>query len=220
MDGSRPAGLSLAVSDPAADVAADVARFAAWGVERGAARTAVVTASAVALDPGAPANAHGESCTCAVLNLMSPPLAPHPTEFAGWLGSFSTAIVTEVVAPSPVEDGWQQGGRGWRCEWQRIRSDQERWSAVLPAWRRLHEVTMWLERECMRRGYYLAVGFGAGDCELCVTCDTAELCVEPYVARPSMEALGIDVPQTREAAGWSDLAPPGRLTLSGIVFVV
>ena len=78
---------------------------------------------------------------------------------------------------------------------------------------------MWLERECMRRGYYLAVGFGAGDCELCGTCDTSELCVEPYAARPSMEALGIDVARTREAAGWSDPLPPGELTLSGIVLI-
>jgi predicted metal-binding protein len=220
VDGPRAGGLNLAVSDPDADVEADVARFAAWGVERGAARTAILDANAVVLDAGAPTNAHGESCTCAGLNLMSPPLAPHPTEFGGWLGSYRTSIVTEVDAPFPVGDRWRQGGDGWRCEWQRVRSDPALWSAVLPAWRRLHEVTMWLERECMRRGYYLAVGFGAGDCELCTACDTSELCVEPYAARPSMEALGIDVARTREAAGWSDVAPPGEIRLSGIVLVV
>jgi hypothetical protein len=64
MDGSRAAGLNLAVSDPTADVEADAAASAAWGVERRAARTEVVAASAVALDPEAPAKAHGESCSC------------------------------------------------------------------------------------------------------------------------------------------------------------
>jgi predicted metal-binding protein len=220
VDGPRAAGLSLAVSDPDADVDADVTRFAAMGLERGASRTVILGAGAVALDPGAPANAHDGSCSCKGLNLMSPPLAPHPMEFAGWLASYRVAILTEVTAPSPVEGLSTQGGDGWRCGWQRIRSDPARWSAVLPAWKRLHEMTMWLERECMRRGYYLAVGFGAGDCELCATCDTSALCVEPYAARPSMEALGMDVERTREAAGWSDPALPDELRLTGIVLVV
>jgi predicted metal-binding protein len=212
--------VSLAVSDADADVEGDVARFAAWCVERGATRTAIIAAEAVALDPDAPANAHRESCSCAGLNLMSPPLSAHPTEFAGWLASYRTALLTEVVVPSPAAGGWAQGGLGWRCEWQRVRSDPAVWSAVLPAWKRLHEVTMWLERECMRRGYYLAVGFGAGDCELCEVCVTSELCVEPYAARPSLEALGADVGRTREAAGWSGSASPGEISLTGIVLIL
>jgi len=220
VDGARAVGVSLAVSDPDADVEGDVAGFAACGVERGATRTAIVAAEAVALDPGAPENAHRGSCSCEGLNLMSPPLSAHPTEFAGWLVSYRTALLAEVVAPFPAEDGWAQGGLGWRCEWRRIRSDPALWSVVLPAWRRLHEVTMWLERECMRRGYYLAVGFGAGDCELCEVCVTSELCVEPYAARPSLEALGVDVRRTREAAGWSGSAPPGQVSLSGIVLIL
>lgn len=219
MDGARAPGLSLAVSDPNADVEADVARFAAWGVEHGASRTAIVDAAAVALDPGAPANAHGPACSCTSLNLMSPPLSAHPAEFEGWLRGFRTALVTEVVAPAAV-DGWRQGGLGWRCGWRRLRSDAALWPGVLPAWRRLQEVTMWLERECMRRGYYLAVGFGAGDCELCPTCDTSELCVEPYAARPSIEALGVDVGRTREAAGWSSTSTPGEIVLTGLVLIV
>lgn len=218
MDGARAAGLSLAVSDPYADVEADVARLAGWGVERGATRAAVVPAAIVSLDPAAPANAHGPDCSCTSLNLMSPPLSPNPTESTGWLRSFRTAVLVEVVA-SVAGDLWSQGGNGWRCAWRGLRTDPERWSAVLPAWRRLHDVTMWLERECLRRGYYLAVGFGAGDCELCSVCNTAELCVEPYAARPSMEAIGIDVRRTREAAGWPD-ASSGEIALTAILLVV
>ncbi len=220
MDGARARGLNLAVSDPNADVEADVARFAAQGLERGATRTAVVIADAVALDPGAPADAHRDGCGCSALNLMSPPLAPHREEFGAWLRSYRTALLTEVVAPLPSDVRWAQGGTGWRCEWRRLRSDPEIWPPVVGAWRRLHEVTMWLERECMRRGYYLAVGFGAGDCELCEICDTSELCVEPYSARPSMEAVGVDVGRTREATGWSSAPAPGGIALSGLVLIV
>ena len=212
--------MSLAVSDPDADVEGDVARFAAWGEERGATRTAILPAEAVALDPDAPMNAHRDPCSCSRFNLMSPPLSAHPTEFAGWLASYRAALLTEVVVPFPDGGRLTQGGLGWRCEWERVRSDRALWPAVLPAWKRLHEVTMWLERECMRRGYYLAVGFGAGDCELCEVCVTSELCVEPYAARPSLEALGVDVGRTREAAGWAGSAPPGEIALSGIVLIL
>lgn len=219
MDGPRAPGLSLAVADPNADVEADVARFAALGLERGASRTAILDASAVALDPGAPANAHLEGCSCSTPNLMSPPLAPQPSEFEGWLRGFRTALLTETTAVLP-DEAWVQGSSGWRCSWRRLRSDPRRWSVVLPAWRRLHELTMWLERECMRSGYYLSVGFGAGDCELCPTCDTTRLCAEPYAARPSIEALGVDVGGTREAARWAAVPVAGELVLTGLVLVV
>ena len=117
MDGARAAGLSLAVSDPDADVEADVARLVGWGVERGATRAVVVPAAIVALDPAAPANAHAPDCSCTSLNLMSPPLSPDPSESTGWLRSFRTAVLLEVVAPVPG-DLWSQGGNGWRCAWR------------------------------------------------------------------------------------------------------
>lgn len=218
MDGPRAGGLSLASSDPDADVAADATRLAGESLERGATRAAVIDASSVALDPEAPANAHEASCACPG-NLMSPPFAPLPEELARWLAPFRTAILLEVQAPLPGGERWAQGGRGWCCRWQRIRSDPVLRPAALAAWKQLHQVTMWLERECMRRGYYLAVGFGAADCELCEVCETSELCAEPYAARPSMEAVGIDVPLTRAAAGWGETSP-GRMAPAAIVLMV
>jgi len=56
-----------------------------------------------------------------------------------------------------------------------------------------------LEREIFLSGFYKAVGFGSGPCRLCGRCDTGARCVHPYVARPSMEACGIDVFATARA---------------------
>lgn len=218
MDGPRAGGLNLAVSDPHADVAVDAIRFAEQGLERGAARTAVIEAGIVAMDPAAPGNAHDASCSCPG-NLMAPPFAPSPGEFGRWLGAFQTAVLLEVEEPDPGRGPWVQGGEGWRCAWHRVRADRDRWPATKAAWSRLQQVTSWVERESMRRGYYLAVGFGAGDCELCEVCDTAQLCVEPYAARPSLEAVGVDVAATRAAAGWDEPAL-GQTTLTGLLLLV
>jgi predicted metal-binding protein len=40
--------------------------------------------------------------------------------------------------------------------------------------------------------FYRAIGFGAGPCRLCKECNLQE-CAFPKLARPSMEACGIDV---------------------------
>jgi predicted metal-binding protein len=58
-----------------------------------------------------------------------------------------------------------------------------------------------LEREVFLAGYYKALAFGAGPCELCEECDTRQ-CRHPEEARPSMEACGIDVYATARANGF------------------
>ena len=58
-----------------------------------------------------------------------------------------------------------------------------------------------LEREIFLRGFYKALGFGAGPCQLCKKCP-AERCAQPENARPAMEACGIDVYATARANGF------------------
>lgn len=57
----------------------------------------------------------------------------------------------------------------------------------------VNEIVPKLEREIFLDGYFKALGFGSGPCRLCKRCDTGALCKYPYLARPSMEACGIDV---------------------------
>ena len=63
------------------------------------------------------------------------------------------------------------------------------------------EAIVTLEREIFLDGYYKALGFGAGPCRLCKTCNN-EMCVQPREARPAMEACGIDVYATARANGF------------------
>jgi predicted metal-binding protein len=53
-----------------------------------------------------------------------------------------------------------------------------------------------LEREIFLAGYYKAIAFGSGPCRFCEECDVQGDCKYPSLARPAMEAAGIDVFQT------------------------
>jgi predicted metal-binding protein len=64
---------------------------------------------------------------------------------------------------------------------------------------KVKEIAASLERTLFLKGYYKALGLGAGPCSLCHACAFEEGCRYPYKARPSMEACGIDVYATVRA---------------------
>ncbi len=74
-------------------------------------------------------------------------------------------------------------------------------------WRPLRKLACALETEMFLAGYYKAFALACGPCWLCKTCGAAgrrggpAACKHPDLARPSMEAAGIDVYATARAAG-------------------
>lgn len=70
--------------------------------------------------------------------------------------------------------------------------------------RLLNAVVNRVEGVAMRQGYHFAAGFVGGSCALCDVCagqGNPEGCRKPFQARPSMEAVGIDVFSTAKRAG-------------------
>ena len=84
-------------------------------------------------------------------------------------------------------------------------------SAVLlhgETWEAVREIARTLERQVFLAGYYKALALVCGPCWLCKTCVAAKgkrgktpACKHPDLARPAMEAAGIDVFATARAAG-------------------
>jgi len=64
------------------------------------------------------------------------------------------------------------------------------------------DIAFELEQELFFRGFYRAIGLGAGPCRLCKTCHL-EQCLHPLQARPAMEACSIDVYATVRANGYA-----------------
>ncbi len=65
-----------------------------------------------------------------------------------------------------------------------------------------HDLMAKLERRIFLSGYYSAFGLHAGPCERCKECNLKR-CVHPRLARPTMEACGIDVYATARKNGFS-----------------
>lgn len=84
-----------------------------------------------------------------------------------------------------------------------------------------HERMLALERAAFLAGFSRALVFVAGPCRLCPICEP-DACRRPADARPSMEAAGIDVYGTAEAAGWPLEPVPDRespVTYLGLLLV-
>ena len=65
----------------------------------------------------------------------------------------------------------------------------------------IHKVVAEMERDLFLLGFYAAFGMACGPCNLCTECNLEE-CQKPDLARPSMEACGIDVYATARKAGF------------------
>ncbi|MBO3799219.1 MAG: DUF2284 domain-containing protein [Thermoproteota archaeon] len=79
-------------------------------------------------------------------------------------------------------------------------------SAILlrfePELLKVHKIVAKLEREAFLSGYYSAFGLASGPCPFCKECNLKS-CVHPELARPSMEACGIDVYAAARGAGFT-----------------
>ncbi len=70
--------------------------------------------------------------------------------------------------------------------------------------KRLHAIISDLEAMAFKNGFYLAAGLIGSECLLCEKCvgqSGKEACRHPFQARPSMQAVGIDVIKTTRKAG-------------------
>jgi len=91
--------------------------------------------------------------------------------------------------------------------------------------KKVYEIASKAEAFCFYSGYHLAVSLGAGNCRAifcrqekdCQSRTRGRGCRHPLVARPSMEACGLDPSQITQAASWkTGGGKPGSL---GMVFV-
>jgi predicted metal-binding protein len=193
----------------------------------GADAAAPLPAQAVVVDERVSLKCRVPLCGHYAVNLMCPPHVPSPAETREALRRYSDTLVVqqdipltraavdEVVAGAEAADGacgtpaespagTLDSGRAQSdgaSDGQRLRASQNRFAELMGA----------LEAEAYRMGYRFAAAFAGGDCVLCEVCAgvTGEPCRRPGEARPSMEAVGIDVVATAEAAGLTLAVPAG-----------
>jgi len=153
--------------------------------EAGATRTLPIKAGDVVVDDRVRLKCRIPICEAYGRNLMCPPHVPPVEEFRTALAGFSDAVLVQLTASLPKDP-----------------KDPKK--DVFAAAKRLHELVNLGERTAFEEGFRFATGLIGGCCRLCDECEGVKpggRCAHPFKARPSMEAMGIDVTATTEKAG-------------------
>jgi predicted metal-binding protein len=189
-------------------------RDAATLVERaralGADRVAPLPAAGVVVDERVRLKCLVPRCSSYGKNLMCPPAVPAPDEMRAALARYRLALVVqqripanraaadEAFAGRTYAEGRAEGGRDGdgdgRVAVGGVLASQAAFARLMSA----------LERAAFGLGYRFAAAFAGGECVLCEECvgqGSGAPCKHPFEARPSAEALGVDLVATAQAAG-------------------
>ena len=186
-------------------------------LEMGATQAAVIRAESIPVDERVTLKCQIPRCFGYGAGAHCPPHTLKPSELREHLGKYEWAVLFTVDVPSEV-----------------VIRNKATIKDRVAAYQKVYKIVSSLESTAFYDGHYLAFGFGAGSCRhtfcgLQETCAAMEgkKCRFSLLARPSMEAVGIDVFKLVAAQGWeiypigsgaeADCVPKG--TLVGIVIV-
>jgi len=194
--------------------------------ELGADRAAPLPARAVVVDERVNFKCRVPLCSHYGVNLMCPPNVPTPAETRVALARYSDTLVVQSDIPltqDAVDEalagmGYAEAnavagmaaaatggaeGRGGAAVAVAGPHTAAYEASLTDSQNEFARLMTALESAAFKMGYRFATAFAGGDCVLCDVCvgKDGEACRHPFEARPSMEAVGIDVVATAEAAG-------------------
>jgi predicted metal-binding protein len=200
-----------------AEVQADLERYRDKAFEMGASHAAIIKVDQIPVDDRVTLKCRVPRCFGYGVSANCPPNALKPSELREHLANFRWAVFfTKDVAPEVI-----------------VR-DRDTIKERVAVYKDIYTIVSELESMAFYDGHYFAFGLGAGSCrhtfcgqeKTCLALQ-GERCRFSLIARPSMEAVGIDVYRMVATAGW-DIYPIGsgtkpamipKGTLAGIVIV-
>ena len=158
------------------------------------------------------------------LNLMCPPYVMSVGEFKETLLKYRWAVLVQIEAKIPPNMKKEIQHANTVASLYVDEKFADSYKQVFgPVRLKLHQIINKVEAKANQLGYRFATGFKAGPCRLCPDCtvkDSSGVCRHPYLSRPSMEAMGIDVVQTAENAGLPIVFPiKDKAVWNGLVLV-
>lgn len=194
----------------------DLERYEEELFRLGAANAKIIKTEEIPVDERVPLKCQIPSCFGYGTSAHCPPNTMKPNELRKHLENYQWTIFFTREFPTELllKDG----------------KDKDR----LTAFQSIYKIIKSIESMAFYEGHYLAFGLGAGSCRgsLCgqhKNCSVLEgkSCRFGLLARPSMEAVGIDVYKMTAAAGW-DIYPIGchanpeetpKAVLAGLIVV-
>lgn len=149
-------------------------------LKSGASRAAVFSAGKVVIDDRIKIKCEVPQCENLRKNLMCY-YAPDVERMKKLIRSYKVAFLLQTV--HPIDASVRKQGHG---------SVIDAYASSLP----LHKIINKVESAALMLGFGYAVGFIGGPCKLCKTCVgpfSKEQCRHPFMSRPSMESVGMDV---------------------------
>lgn len=173
--------------------------------EQGASVVVLINVADIVVDERVRLKCQVPVCDSYNRNLMCPPHVPSVAEFREALKNYKQAILLQISA-----------------ELDEINASAPTEEVFSPA-RKLHELVNLGEKKAFTAGVCFAAGFIGGCCRLCDECVAVHggmHCRFPFKARPSMEAMGIDVMATAEKVGLPMFFPiNSRVTWTGLILL-
>ncbi len=154
-------------------------------------------------------------CSSYGRNLMCPPNVIQVSDFKNIIKRYHAAILVkldaklskppeELTLNNNLPEAWEIAKSARNNKKQPSTPITDYFCTLRDTQNRLNEIIIQLESLCIAEGYTFAAGLGAGICFLCEECVGTQSglpCRHPFKARPSMEALGIDVVTTVKKSG-------------------
>jgi predicted metal-binding protein len=158
------------------------------------------------------------------LNLMCPPNVISIKEFREILAKYNHAVLIQMEMRMPAEVKVEiRKANDVGALYKDPRFLESYKKHFTPVKLRLQRIVQKIESQAFSQGYRFTVGFIAGSCKLCPKCvavDSCEPCRNPFRARPSMEAMGIDAYQTAKNAGLPfDIPAKDKIVWNGLVLI-
>ena len=157
-------------------------------LKSGASKVAVFPACKVVIDDRIKIKCEVPQCENRRKNLMCY-YAPDVERMQKLMKKYEVAILIQTI--HSMEAPVKKQGHG---------SVIDAYASSLP----LHKIINKIESAALMMGFGYAVGFIGGPCKLCETCIgpfSTEQCRHPFLARPSMESVGMDVALIAKNAG-------------------
>jgi predicted metal-binding protein len=171
--------------------------------ELGATAARVFDAKGVVVDGRVRLKCSVPVCKNYGVSLMCPPNVMPLDEFRNVLAQFQKALLVQIAYDVP---DWMLEHIHAAEDLAALYKDEtylKGWDQTyLVAKNTLETIADRLEAAAFKKGFKYATAFSAGKCTLCEVCvGVGNRCRNPYKARPSMEAMGIDVGETARNAG-------------------
>ncbi|MDO8567706.1 MAG: DUF2284 domain-containing protein [Dehalococcoidales bacterium] len=173
----------------------DLAQLCEKALELGATNAIAIQAADIAVDDRTGLKCAVPLCAHYGRDLMCPPNVMPIARFKEVIKCYHQAILLKLDIPENDLRQTRSAQEESRTAYLETLRDSQR---------KLLEIVGRLEAACLQQGYHFAAGLIGGACPLCKECvgvRSGVACRHPFKARPSMEAMGIDVMSTAKKAG-------------------